>query len=64
MSKVPMTQTDWVSKSQMTLEEQVSEARVTQIGLGFRAHEGEVVGEKAISKGSAQVASHVAETRH
>lgn len=62
MSEVPVTQKDWVSKLHMTPEEQVFKTRLTQLGLGFRAHKGEVIGKKAISKGSAQVANLMAET--
>lgn len=59
-----MTQKNWVSKLQTTTKEQVSQAQVTQTGLGSRAQEGEVPGKKTISEASTQVAKHMAETLH
>lgn len=52
-----MAQKNWVSKLQMTTKEQVSQAQVTQVGLGSGAQDGQVPGKKTISKASAQVAS-------
>lgn len=59
-----MTQKDWVSKLHLTPKEQVFKVQVTQIGLGTRAQEEGVPGKKAISKVSALVANHMAETLH
>lgn len=59
-----MTQKNWVSKLQTTTKEQVSQAQVTQTGLGSIAQEGEVPGKKTISEASTQVAKHMAETLH
>lgn len=56
-SRVPMTQKNWVSKLQRATKEQVSQAQVTQVGLGSSTQEGEVPGKKTIGEAFAQVAS-------
>lgn len=50
-----MTWKNWVSKLQMTTEEQVSQAQVTQVGLGSSTQKGKVPGKGTMSKASPQV---------